>query len=166
MILKSYASPKTIVKDSPIDGKGRFAKKPIKKGEVVVIRAGHIIDKDKLEANKNIIADSDLQIADNLYLAPLSREEFTNIMTFINHSCNPNLGILGNVIFVAIKDIKAGEELCLDYAMFDNNDDSFECSCGKKICRKKITGKDWQIKELQDKYGNYFSSYLLEKIKK
>jgi hypothetical protein len=27
-----------------------------------------------------------------------------------------------------------------------------------------VTGRDWQRKELQDRYGSYFSAYLLRKI--
>ena len=86
-------------------------------------------------------------------------------MTFVNHSCNPNLGLLGNIIFVAMHKIEAGQELLLDYAMFDNNKDQFACNCKSKNCRKIITGKDWMKKDLQKKYKNYFSSYLQEKIK-
>lgn len=166
-ILSSYKSPKTDVRQSPIEGKGRFAKENIKKGEIVVIRSGHIISEKQLIAKIDIIGDSDLQIADNFYLVPLTKKEFENVVVFVNHSCKPNLGIMGNVIFVAMRDIRVGEELCLDYAMVNNNDrNGFKCNCKTKSCRKMITGKAWQIKDLQEKYGNYFSSYILEKIKK
>lgn len=165
-LLKSYRSLKTEIKESLIDGQGLFAKTSINKGEIVVVRAGHIITEKELHEHSDIIDDSDLQISDNLYLAPLSKEEFKNIMTFVNHSCNPNLGLLGNIIFVAMQNIEAGQELLLDYAMFDNNNDQFICNCKSKNCRKIITGKDWMKKDLQDKYGDYFSSYLLEKIRK
>lgn len=164
MVMKSYKSPKTEIRISPIDKKGLFAKVSINKDEIVVIRSGHIINEEELEAKKYSIKDADFRIADNFYLAPLSKEEFENVMTFINHSCEPNLGIMGNCIFVAMRNIEVGEEVCLDYAMFDNNDTSFECTCKSPSCRKVITGRDWQKKELQKKYGKYFSSYLLEKM--
>lgn len=164
-MIKSYRSPKTEVRPSSIDRQGRFAKELIKKGEIVVIRAGHIINKEELEEQKDIIRDADMQISDDLYLAPLSEEEFNNVMCFVNHSCNPNLGFRGDITVIAIRDIKQGEELCLDYAMYDNNNQRFECNCKQANCRKTITGKDWMKKDLQKKYGNYFSSHLLEKIK-
>lgn len=164
-LLKSYRSPKTEIKASLIDDKGLFANKPIIKGEIVVIRAGHIITKEELFKHKDVIRDSDLQISDNSYIAPLSQKEFNNIMTFVNHSRNPNLGLLGNIIFISMQNIEAGQELLLDYAMFDNNNDQFICNCKSKNCRKIITGRDWKKKDLQNKYGNYFSSYLLEKMK-
>jgi len=166
MILKSYRSPKTEIRESSINEKGLFAKASVAKNEIVVIRAGHIINEEDLRRKRDVVGDADLQISDEFYLAPLSREEFKNIMTFVNHSCEPNLGIMGNCIFVALKEIKAGEELYLDYAMFDNNDTSFVCNCRTSFCRKVITGRDWKRKELQAKYGDYFSSYLLKKIKK
>jgi uncharacterized protein len=164
MLLRSYKSPKTEVRDSPIDEKGLFARVQLQKDEIVVIRSGHIISEKELKQNKDLIGDADLQIADDFYLAPLTEEEYGNVMSFINHSCDPNVGIMGDCIFVAMRDINAGEELCLDYAMFDNNETSFICNCKNSSCRKKITGKDWRIKELQKKYGEYFSAYLKVKF--
>lgn len=94
----------------------------------------------------------------------LVEKEFNEVMCYLNHSCQPNLGLRGNVIIVAMRDIEAGEELCPDYAMIFNNEMKFECKCGVKNCRQTVTGKDWKLKELQKKYQNYFSSYLLKKI--
>src|SRR5579872_26202 len=153
MIFKSYRSPKTEIRKSFINSKGLYAKSFLSKDEIVVVRTGHIITEEELRKKKTIIKDADLQIADNFYLAPLSKDEFKNIMTFVNHSCEPNLGLMGNCIFVAMRDIKKREELFLDYAMFDNNDTNFVCNCGNLTCRKIITGRDWQKKELQRKYG-------------
>ena len=166
MLLKSYKSPKTEVRESAINGIGRFAIEHINKGEIVVIKSGHIVSAEELKENESIIKYSEMQIADNFYLAPLSEEEFAETMAFLNHSCEPNLGILGNIITIAIRDIEPGEELTVDYAMhISNREYRMVCNCQKRSCRKIITGNDWQKKELQEKYGNYFSSYLLEKIK-
>ena len=81
-----------------------------------------------------------------------------------NHSCDPNCGMHGEITFVAIRDIEAGEELTVDYAFIDNEDYSFECHCGSENCRHTVTGFDWKIKELQDKYYPYFAQYLKDKI--
>lgn len=161
----SYHSPKTEVRESSIDRQGLFATEPIKKGEIVVIRSGHIISEQGLKANKDVINDADIQIADNFYLVPLSAEEFSRIMCFVNHSCDPNIGFMGNIICIAMRDIMSGEELTIDYAMYDNNDSKFNCTCKQENCRKVIAGRDWMRKDLQEKYGDYFSSYLLCKIK-
>ena len=63
-----------------------------------------------------------------------------------------------------MRDIRAGEELTHDWAMTDDDDYSVECSCGAPDCRKTLTGKDWQRLDLQERYANYFSTYLARKI--
>lgn len=166
MGIASYCSPKTESRESAIEGKGRFAKEAISRGEIIAIRSGHLVNGKQLEEYADVIDDAEHQIADDFYLIPPSRNEFEDIMCFINHSCVPNVGILGNIILIAIRDIEAEEELCLDYAMVFNNEKTFACQCGKDSCRKTITGKDWMNKNLQEKYGDYFSSYLLQKIKR
>ncbi len=87
-------------------------------------------------------------------------------MLYSNHSCDANLGLRGQIVFVAMREIAAGEELTHDWAMTDNDESMTKCSCGSPNCRGTITGKDWQRPDLQRKYGRYFSSYLLEKMRK
>ncbi|MEK7072138.1 MAG: SET domain-containing protein [Patescibacteria group bacterium] len=78
----------------------------------------------------------------------------------MNHSCNGNVGFNQKDDFVAIKDIKNGEELCWDYGLGESNPSfSMNCSCGGKECRKIITGNDW--KDLKKSYKkDYMISYL------
>src|SRR6516165_3310796 len=71
---------------------------------------------------------------------------------FQNHSCEPNIGVQGQIVFVAMRDIAAGEELTHDWATTDDEDYRMECRCGAATCRKIVTGKDWQKPELQEKY--------------
>jgi len=56
---------------------------------------------------------------------------------YINHSCDPNCEteeIAGRIWIVAIRDIKAGEELSYDYMLYDGEGDA-PCQCGAKRCR-------------------------------
>ena len=73
----------------------------------------------------------------------------------VNHSCEPNCGIIGScLLVVTMRDVAAGEELCFDYTMTDTNDyDEFVCSCGTPSCRGLITGGDWKLPELQERYA-------------
>jgi hypothetical protein len=105
-----------------------------------------------------------LQIHDDFFLVPANRKEVEEYGA-PNHSCDPNIGFQGfpNIYF-AIKDIKAGEEILLDYAFMESFFEPFKCKCGAPNCRKLITPDDWKIKELQEKYGEYFSPYLKEKF--
>mgnify|MGYP002624098406 CR=1 FL=1 len=150
---------------SSIAGRGLIADPAIDKGHVVAVKGGHVIDLETLRANEELIGDSYLQIADGLVLAPLSPEEVEEVMMFLNHSCEPNCGVRGEITFVAMRDIAPGEELTIDYAMIDDDaEERMECRCGTPSCRGVITGKDWEKPELQEKYGRYFSSYILAKI--
>jgi hypothetical protein len=46
------------------------------------------------------------------------------VMLFINHSCDPNVGFAGDIVLVAMRDIRQGEELTADYALFDDYEGS------------------------------------------
>lgn len=111
------------------------------------------------------VGDAELQVADNLFLAPVGEIEFEAVMMFLNHSCEPNVGIQGQIVFVAMRDVAAGEELTLDYATIDHDTPPLTCQCGATACRGIVTGQDWQRPDLQQKYGHHFSWYLLEKMR-
>ena len=165
MKVQSYRSEKVKVEKSPLHGKGLIAVKAIKKHEIVAIKGGHIIDKKTYKAKRTIIGDASCQIADEFFLAPLTKEEYKDVMIFINHSCQPNVGFMGNVIFIALENIKKNTELTLDYGFYKNEKNyTFSCVCKRKNCRKTITGEDWKIKTLQKKYKPYFSTYLQKKM--
>lgn len=163
MRIKSYLNNKiTIQSSSLIHNCGMFADKDIETGEVLFVKGGHILTKHELYSSS--IINSYFPISDNLFLGALEPEEEDDIKLYINHSCNPNCGLHGEITFVAIRDIHSGEEITTDYAFIDNEDYSFECNCGSDKCRKTITGFDWKIKRLQEEYYPYFAQYLKDKI--
>ncbi|MBI5332311.1 MAG: SET domain-containing protein [Candidatus Aenigmarchaeota archaeon] len=168
MQIKSYRSSKTEIRESPIKGKGIFAKENIKKGEIVAIKNGHILTSDEYNELGKLQREYCLQIDDNFFIGPKTEEEINENAIFINHSCKPNIGFDGQVVYVALRDIKSGEELTHDYAMCftKRNNYNFSCNCGTDCCRGNITDNDWKIKELQERYGNHFSWFILKKIKK
>jgi SET domain-containing protein len=165
MIQFSYRSPKTEVCQSKIHGRGLFANADIAKGEIVVVKGGHIVDRETLRREITPrLGPVEIQIGDDLFIAPVTDEERELSMLYTNHSCDPNIGLSGEITFVAMRDISAGEELTHDWAMTDDDDYLVECNCGALNCRKTLTGKDWQRPELQKKYAGYFSAYLAKKI--
>ena len=165
MMRLSYLSSKTEVRESKIHGRGLFANADIAKDEVVVVKGGHIIDRETLRREITPrLGPVEIQIDDNLFIAPATEEERELSMLYSNHSCDPNLGMRGEITFVAMREIRAGEELTHDWAMTDDDDYSVECNCGATNCRKMLTGEDWQRPELQKKYAGYFSAYLAKKI--
>ncbi len=161
----SYLSPRTVVKPSPIHGRGLFATESIAAGEIVAIKGGHIITRRQLAELQPRLGSAEIQISDDLFICPTSEAEREGSMIFSNHSCDPNIGVRGQIVFVALRDIEAGEELTHDWAMTDNDESAIDCHCGARNCRGRVTGKDWQLPELQRRYGEYFSAYLLDKIR-
>lgn len=161
----SYISPKAAVKESPIHGKGLFATEQIAKGEIVCVKGGYIFDRRKLDSMPAWYRAAEIQIAPDLFIGPFNENEREGSMIFSNHSCAPNIGVQGQIVFVALREIEAGEELTHDWATTDDDDYEMECKCGSADCRKIITGKDWQRQDLQKKYHGHMSSYLIEKIK-
>ena len=95
MKVASYLSPKTVVKPSGIAGRGLFAAAPLARGEVVCVKGGHLIDRATLERHRAVVNDADMQITEDLFLAPVSEDEFEGVMMFLNHSCEPNVGVQG-----------------------------------------------------------------------
>jgi uncharacterized protein len=165
MVRLSYLSAKTEVRDSKIHGRGLFARADIAKDEIVAVKGGHVIDRKTLRENVTPrLGPVEIQIDNDLFIAPVTDDERELSMLYSNHSCEANIGMRGEITFVAMRDIRSGEELTHDWAMTDDDDYSIECNCGAADCRKILTGKDWQRPDLQNRYAGYFSAYLARKI--
>jgi len=163
MIPLSYRSPKTEVRESKIHGHGLFATADIAKDEVVAVKGGHIISREQT-ARENHAPVRPGGNPDRRQLPHRTGNAKGTRVVDSNHSCDANLEMRGQITFVAIRNIHAGEELTHDWAMTDNDDYSVECKCGAPNCRKILTGKDWQRPDLQARYAGYFSAYLADKI--
>ena len=137
------------------------AAEPIATGELVAVWAGSIVTFDHVERLGADAGKTIVQIDEELFLASTG----TDPSDWINHSCDPNLGMRGQIVLVARRPIATGEELCYDYAMTDGCAyDEFDCRCGSALCRGRITGDDWRQPLLQRRYRGYFSPYLALRI--
>jgi len=163
--LSSWFSPKTEKRSSAIQGRGLFARHAISAGEVVAVKGGAVMDSVAFARVRDQVSPAEIQIEDDLYIAPRTAAEVEANILCLNHSCRPNVGVRGQITFVAMRDIPAGSELTIDYAMIDGNPaERMECSCGAPECRKVITGGDWRLPELRRRYAGYFSRYLEERF--
>ena len=123
MMPLSYRSPKTEVRESKIHGRGLFATADIAKDEIVAVKGGHIVDRKTLrEQISPRLGPVEIQIDEDLFIAPVTEEDREGSMLYSNHSCNPNLGMRGEITFVAMRHIRAGEELTHDWAATDDDD--------------------------------------------
>jgi hypothetical protein len=60
---------------------------------------------------------------------------------FINHSCDANCEteeIDGRVYVMAIRNIKAGDEITYDYCLYDGGEEEANCNCGSVACRRTM----------------------------
>jgi hypothetical protein len=163
--MSSWFSPKTEKRASPIQGRGLFAREAIAAGEIVAVKGGTIMDTAAFARIRDAVSPAEIQIEDGLYIAPRSAAEVEANILCLNHSCNPNVGVRGQITFVAMRDIPVGAELTIDYAMIDGDPaECMECSCGARECRKIITGSDWRLRELQQRYAGYFSRYIHDRF--
>ena len=160
----SWLPPSVEVKPSPIQGRGLFARVRIAAFEVVAVKGGHVFGPAMREELQKRLGPAEIQIGDDLFIGPVTEEEREGSMIFSNHSCDPNVGVLGQVVFAAMRDVEPGEELTHDWAMTDDDDDRLDCRCGSPRCRGIVSGRDWRRPELQRRYRGWFSSYLQRKI--
>jgi hypothetical protein len=164
--IRSWRSPKIEVRDGAVAGLGVFAVEPISAGEIVAVKAGHIVGRDEVVRLTAEIGDQSLQITDDLYLSPRTATEVDETAIRINHSCDANVGFRGQVVYVAMRDIAVAEELCHDYAMDRTDDYRLECRCGTAVCRGTVTGEDWRLPAVQARYDGFFLEYVTAKIRR
>lgn len=163
--MSSWFNPKTEKRASGIQGRGLFARAAMAAGEIVAVKGGTIMDSAALALVREQISPAELQIEDNLYIAPASAAEVEANLMCLNHSCSPNVGVRGQITFVTMRDVPADAELTIDYAMIDGDpSERMECSCGASNCRRVITGDDWRLPELRRRYAGYFSRYLEDRF--
>jgi hypothetical protein len=168
MNISSWLHPHLEKRCSPTQGCGIFAKADIKKGERLAIFGGMIMLIEEMYQLPPEMQSYTMQIEERFVLGPAGTiPEDTD---FFNHSCDPNSGFSGQVFLVAMRDIRAGEEVTFDYAMTVSESVgsdmvfSLDCACGSPLCRKTITEQDWMLPGLQARYQGYFSSYIQDKI--
>ena len=158
----SYLSPRAAVRDAGRKGRGVFATEPIAAGETVAGWGGEVMDRARFDQQSEHRRTHAIQIDEHLYMVGPEQSEPAD---FVNHSCEPNAGIVGSILLVAMVPIAEGQEICFDYAMADTDDyDEFVCECGSERCRRLVTGGDWRIASLQESYRGFMSSYLERRI--
>ena len=159
---QSWLTPLAQVRDAGAKGLGVFATADIPAGTTVAGFGGHVVERAEFDLLAEDLRTHSLQVDDRLYLVSLPPFAPAD---YVNHSCEPNCGIVGSLLLVTMTDVVEGEELCFDYAMTDTNDyDEFVCACGTPSCRRLITGGDWKLPELQERYRGYFSAYITRRI--
>ena len=154
----NWLNPKARIQKVSDKGTGSFAQEIICQGEIVASFGGFVVQtKDLNDFSQDRVSRS-IQASQTSYILSGTKPEPGDM---VNHSCNPNCGAIGISTIVAMKQIEVGQEITFDYAMTDASPyDEFICLCGEANCRKKITGNDWQLFEIQEKYKGFFNSNI------
>lgn len=120
-------------------GLGLFTTSTFQRGEYVCTLAGSVRrwrSRNDADAGSN---ENWIGIGKDIWIEPDAP------FMFINHSCEPNLGIVGERDFVALRDIGENDELTFDYSITEDEPHwSMPCSCGRTACRKVI-GPVWTL---------------------
>ena len=166
---KSQSDLRLEVRSSAVEGNGGFARDFIGVDEVVVVIGGTVMTDDEFRRFIPTVSQYDaIQIGENLHLVDTSPDpRATN--GSLNHSCDSNVWMADEVTLVARRNILPGEEITVDYALFTvipvwTLDKA--CGCGSLLCRHAVTGKDWQLPDVQERYKDHFSPFINERIAK
>ena len=135
---------------SCIDRQGLFATQEIKKGTRIIQYMGLKIS--KAEGARRAAAG-------NAYIFELNErydidgKSLSNIARYINHSCDPNCEVdttTETIWIVAIRRIKADEELGYNYGYDIKNYSEYPCRCGAHNCCGYILDRQyWDLIQLQ-----------------
>jgi len=160
----AYLTDKCEVQNRDVTGgKAVYARDVLEPGELIAVWTGRIVSAEQLDELPDEIRRHTVQVEEGLYLASHGPDEGPD---FINHSCEPNAGLDGQIAIVALTRIQPGEEVTIDYAMCDGSPyDEFDCACGSAICRGRVTGDDWRNPMLWERYAGHFSPYLERRIR-
>lgn len=157
---------KLTTKNSPVHGGGVFAVEPILAGETRVRWVVRFLPRKSSSMAKSndqtaCQIDDDLHIADSADHTELAGSDL------MNHSCDPNRWMDDEVTISARRDIATGKEATADYApwvAYPSRVAIDDCRCGSPLCRHSITGNDWQIPKLQERYKGHLPPCLTRRI--
>lgn len=156
-----YYSKRKMVRDlyianSKIHGTGVHAKKDYKKGETIFIIKGEKVKWKVTNQEESLYGPDWIGLTKNTWIDPKGPAKY------LNHSCDPNAGIKGKVTVVAIKDIKKGEEVTIDYSITEIDTLWYmECNCGAENCRKIVRSIQSLPQETFENYTPYVPKYFM-----
>ncbi|KAM0681748.1 hypothetical protein GINT2_000263 [Glugoides intestinalis] len=142
LIMKDFGHyEELIIKESKIHGRGIFTPVDIAVNTLLMEYKGEIIGKCMSNKREKLYKKNNI---DSIYMFSVSEDMVIdatmigNKARYINHSCNPNCEAIHSMIdksikYCSIQDIRAGEELTINYNMSQENNGE-RCNCGAIDC--------------------------------
>ena len=163
-LTRTWISPKLVPGESKIHYDGVLAAAAVKRGEKLMEFGGELITRAEADDGPYRVR-SIWAVGPDAYLALPQSDTAPSLDENLNHSCDPNAWLAGDVTLVARRNIAAGEEITLDQGTwnFDETEytvDAEDCTCGSSLCRTRLTENDWQLPDLQKRYRGHFHSIV------
>ena len=162
-----WLHPAVEVRPSHIAGEGLFARVPLRAGTEVSRLGGRLVTGQELRRLLRAGGESGgyvdtITVADDSHLVlPAGQSNGKG-----NHACDPNLWWADEYTLVARQDVEADAELTNDYATSTGEEGfAMPCRCGAAVCRGVVSGNDWELPELQQRYGEHWVPDLLARIR-
>lgn len=164
----SWIDPRLMIGKSKIQGKGIITTASITKGEKLMEWGGILIKRAEIDEGKHRLQTL-VPIDDDLFLGLPVTDETETIDEYLNHSCDPTAWLTDEVTVVARKNLKTGDEITIDSATWDADEEwefleKGNCTCHTVLCRTILTPNDWKIPALQKRFKGHFSPYIQRKI--
>lgn len=142
------------VRETPDKGFGVFAIRDIRKNEIITRFTGPFLRIDDMEGFPQEVWDHLLNVGFNEYVIPKDPG------ARVNHSCDPNAGIIQDIQLIAMRDIGKDEEVTFDYSITIVDDWTLDCKCGSPLCRGTIRPYRELPAELKQKYADYTPGWI------
>ena len=141
------------VRPSTIHGTGVFARVDIAEGTQVIEYVGERLDKDESLRRRQEGNFFVFTVTDNF---DIDGAVEWNPARFINHSCAPNCEAQEedeHIWIIAVRDIKAGEELSFNYGYDIQDYEEHPCRCGAAACLGYMVAEEHfdDVKRLEKK---------------
>lgn len=140
--------------------RGVFASKHFRPGEEVLHFDGPRIGLAQALA-KGPAHCNPLQLGIGLYI------DLTEPSVYLNHSCDPNAGVMRDTALVAVRNIRPGEEIRFDYSTtMGDGTWEMDCRCGAANCRGIVRDFEHLPAPLRHQFlqRGIVSSYLVRRL--
>ncbi|HVP05464.1 MAG TPA: SET domain-containing protein-lysine N-methyltransferase, partial [Dehalococcoidia bacterium] len=136
------------VRDAGSRGRGVFAMRDFKRGEFIFRRRhARVVTQEEL---------SSLSADEIMHMCELDWDRYAILLPpgcYLNHSCDPNAMRSGVKVF-AWRDIRAGDEIVIDYRLNATGGERWECDCGSSSCLGYVHGGFFSMSD--ERQRDYF----------
>ena len=145
---------KVFVGPSKIHGLGIITKRNIKRGEIVYIIKGKVVKWKVKDLKSSLYGPNWIGYGKDSWIDP------SGFSIYLNHSSNPNCGVKGRVTVRAMRDIKTGEEITVDYSIIEGDSIWYMEDINGNHKRKLIRGIQFLPTQTYKKYLPYIPKHF------